>query len=71
MMINGWENYSEQQIYDIFGLYVKAGSGENKVTLPGLVRRRLMELSILLATFNTLVIKYSPITALDSVAITV
>lgn len=48
MMINGWENYSEQQIYDIFGLYVKAGSGENKVTLPGLVRRRLMEASLFL-----------------------
>jgi len=48
MMINGWENYSEQEIFDTFGLYVKAGSGENKVTLPGLVKRRLMEASLFL-----------------------
>lgn len=48
MMINGCENYSDQEIYDIFGLYVKAGSGEDKVTLPGLVKRRLMEASLFL-----------------------
>lgn len=48
MLINGIENYSDQEIYDIFGLYVKAGSGENKVTLPGLVRRRTMEASLFL-----------------------
>jgi len=48
MMINGWENYSDQEIYDIFGLYVKAGTGENKVTLPGLVKRRVMEASLFL-----------------------
>lgn len=44
MMINGWTNYSDQEIYDIFGLYVKAG---NQV-LPGLVRRRAMEASLFL-----------------------
>ncbi|MGN1412325.1 MAG: glycoside hydrolase family protein [Oscillospiraceae bacterium] len=48
MMINGYQNYSDKQIYDIFGLYVKAGSGENKKTLPGLVRRRVMEASLFL-----------------------
>lgn len=46
MMINGCENYTDKEIYDIFGLYVKAGSGENKQTLPGLVRRRVMEASL-------------------------
>lgn len=48
MLINGVENYSDQEVYDIFGLYVKAGTGENKVTLPGLVRRRTMEASLFL-----------------------
>lgn len=48
MMINGYENYTDKEIYDIFGLYVKAGSGENKKTLPGLVRRRVMEASLFL-----------------------
>lgn len=48
MMINGYENYSDKEIYDIFGLYVKAGTGENKKTLPGLVRRRVMEASLFL-----------------------
>jgi GH24 family phage-related lysozyme (muramidase) len=48
MLINGVENYSDQEVYDVFGLYVKAGSGENKKTLPGLVRRRVMEASLFL-----------------------
>jgi GH24 family phage-related lysozyme (muramidase) len=48
MMLNGCENYTDKEIYDIFGLYVKAGSGENKKTLPGLVRRRVMEASLFL-----------------------
>lgn len=48
MMINGYQNYSDKEIYDTFGLYVKAGTGENKKTLPGLVRRRVMEASLFL-----------------------
>lgn len=44
MLINGWSNYSDKEIFDIFGLYVKAG-GE---VLPGLVRRRMMEASLFL-----------------------
>jgi GH24 family phage-related lysozyme (muramidase) len=70
MLINGYTNYTDEQVYDIFGLYVKAGSGANKVTLPGLVRRRVMEASLFLYGDTTHDVPESVSTTTEEVTVT-